>query len=107
MNIDAAVPKPNGLIPGVGAIVSAIETAANCSAVAIGKPEQRLFEYAIKSLGTDTVAMIGDNQSVDVRGASEAGIDSILVTKHAEQTIEGPKPDAIISDLRDLFRTTH
>jgi HAD superfamily hydrolase (TIGR01450 family) len=106
VNSDATVPKPDGLIPGVGAIVSAIETATGRTATVIGKPERRLFEYALRSLNADATAMIGDNQMVDVLGADRAGIDSILVTAHAIRSADGPAPDVTIPDLRGLFATS-
>ena len=106
VNSDGTVPKPDGVIPGVGAIVSAIETATGRRATVIGKPETRLFEYALQSLNADATAMIGDNQTVDVLGADRAGIDSILVTAHAIRSADGPEPDVTIPDLRGLFVTS-
>jgi HAD superfamily hydrolase (TIGR01450 family) len=103
VNADAVVPQPDGPIPGVGAIASAIETATNRTATVIGKPERRLFDYALASLETDSVAMIGDTPTADVAGASRAGIDAILVTAHAVRSTDGPTPDATISGLADLF----
>jgi HAD superfamily hydrolase (TIGR01450 family) len=105
VNSDAIVPKPDGLVPGVGAIVSAIETATGRMATVIGKPETRLFEYALQSLDANAAAMIGDNQMVDVVGADRAGIDSILVTVHATRSADGPAPTVTIPDLRGLFAT--
>lgn len=103
VNADAAVPKPDGPIPGVGAIVSAIETATGRTATVVGKPETRLFEYALRSLDANAPAMIGDNRMVDVVGADRAGIYSILVTAHAAGSADGPAPDVTIPDLRGLF----
>lgn len=106
VNSDAIVPKPDGLVPGVGAIVSAIETTTGRTATVIGKPETRLFEYALRSLDPNAAAMIGDNQMVDVVGAHRAGIDSILVTAHATRSADGSTPNVTIPDLRGLFTTS-
>lgn len=103
VNADAAVPKPDGPVPGVGAIVSAIETATDRTATVVGKPEPRLFEYATAALDAEAVAMVGDSPAVDVRGAVRAGLGAVLVTAHATRGGEGPTPDATITDLRGLF----
>ena len=103
VNADAAVPTAEGIVPGVGAITGVIETATGVEATVVGKPEPRLFEYAVSSLGTDDVAMVGDTPSADIRGAKRAGIGSILVAAHATQQPGDPTPDAVIRDLRGLF----
>jgi HAD superfamily hydrolase (TIGR01450 family) len=107
INADAAVPTSAGIVPGVGAITSVIETATGSETTVVGKPEPRLFEYAVDSLGTDDIAMIGDTPSADVRGAKRAGIGSILVAAHATRQPGDPKPDTVIRDLRGLFDLTY
>lgn len=46
----------------------------------LGKPHAALYERAVKQLGTDDVAMIGDKLTTDIRGADRFGIDSVWMT---------------------------
>ncbi len=102
VNADPRIPRPDGIVPGVGAIVRALETATDRTAEVIGKPAPHLFELAIDSLGTDDVVMIGDSPTVDIVGAHRAGISAILATTHAYE-YEEITPDATIDTLLDLF----
>ncbi|HRV59475.1 MAG TPA: HAD-IIA family hydrolase, partial [Solirubrobacterales bacterium] len=80
---DPTMPMPDGLWPGTGSIVAAVETASGGSAVVAGKPEKPIFELGLKVLGLPgeaRVAMVGDRLDTDVGGAQNAGIDGILVT---------------------------
>jgi len=45
------------------------------------KPNKEIFEYALKSANAkvETSIMIGDNESADIQGAINAGMDSIFV----------------------------
>jgi putative hydrolase of the HAD superfamily len=45
------------------------------------KPNKEIFEYALKSANAqvESSIMIGDNESADIQGAINAGMDSIFV----------------------------
>jgi 4-nitrophenyl phosphatase len=45
----------------------------------LGKPHEPIYEQACRQLGTDNVAMLGDQLATDIAGANRAGIDSVLV----------------------------
>lgn len=45
----------------------------------LGKPYPRIFQEAIKRAGTRKLLMIGDQLETDIRGAENAGLDSVLV----------------------------
>lgn len=45
----------------------------------LGKPHGPIYEQACRQLGTDDVAMLGDQLATDIAGANRAGIDSVLV----------------------------
>lgn len=51
------------------------------------KPEKEIFDYALQKAGSkqDQAIMIGDNQEADIRGAMNAGIDTVFVN-HVEET---------------------
>jgi 4-nitrophenyl phosphatase len=80
-NIDPRLPLEDGqFLPGCGAIVEAVATAAGLRPIVIGKPEPPLFELALQrmGLGVDEAAMVGDSVDSDVRGARRVGMTAVL-----------------------------
>src|SRR4029077_16375421 len=80
-NIDPRLPMEHGeFLPGCGAIVEAVATAAGLRPLVVGKPEPPLFELALKrmGLGVDEAAMVGDSVDSDVRGARRVGMTAVL-----------------------------
>jgi HAD superfamily hydrolase (TIGR01450 family) len=80
-NIDARLPLEDGeFLPGCGAIVEAVATAAGKRPMVIGKPEPPLFELALGRMGVtvDEAAMVGDSIDSDVRGARRVGMTAVL-----------------------------
>ena len=100
---DPTYPAADGLEPGTGALVAAVETASGVRARSIGKPEPGLFEAAVAHLGGRRPAMIGDSLDSDVAGAVRAGIGAILVltgrSSRAELERAEPAPDLVFDDL--------
>ena len=80
-NADKTYPSDEGLVPGSGAIIAALETATDVSPSIIGKPERAMFDIAIEKLNAprEFVAMLGDRLDTDIEGAQRAGLHSILV----------------------------
>jgi len=79
-NADGWYPTPDGIAPGTGATVAAVEAATGAEATVVGKPEPRLFEIAMEGLPSERTVMVGDNPQADLVGANAAGIDAVLVT---------------------------
>ena len=80
-NIDPRLPMEDGqFLPGCGAIVEAVASAAGARPMVIGKPEPPLFELALQrmKLGVDDAAMVGDSIDSDVRGARRVGMTAVL-----------------------------
>ncbi len=78
---DPTMPMPDGLWPGSGAMLAAIETAAGRKGTTTGKPAPALYEAGLDVLGRPArVAMIGDRPDTDIAGAQAIGLDGILVT---------------------------
>jgi HAD superfamily hydrolase (TIGR01450 family) len=80
-NIDPRLPMEDGqFLPGCGAIVEAVATAAGVRPIVIGKPEPPLFELALSRMGltVDEAAMVGDSVDSDVRGARRVGMTAVL-----------------------------
>jgi len=98
-----------GLVLDVAPFIKALEHAAGCEAVVMGKPAKRFFEAALRQLGTaaaDTV-MIGDDVHGDVAGAQAAGLTGILVRtgKFRPSDLDGDlRPDAVLDSVADLPR---
>ena len=80
-NIDPRLPMEDGqFLPGCGAIVEAVASAAGARPIVIGKPEPPLFELALSRMGlaADDAAMVGDSVDSDVRGARRVGLTAVL-----------------------------
>ena len=69
------------LMLDAGAFVHAIEWAADCQALIMGKPSEAFFQQVVKSLGcsAEHCAMVGDDVLSDVQGAIDAGLQAALV----------------------------
>lgn len=80
-NPDRTFPAEDGIHPGAGSILAAIQTATDVAPTVIGKPQPGLFELALARLEAshDSVAVIGDQVETDVRGGRAAGLTTILV----------------------------
>lgn len=84
-----------------------ILTSAACS---YRKPHPRIFELALSNWYClpEEAVMIGDNLDADIRGAAEAGLSSVWISRRADSKAEEQaqvKPDAIISALSELPAT--
>jgi len=99
----------DGLVLDVAPFIKALEHAAGCEAVVMGKPAKEFFEAALRKLGTaaaETI-MIGDDILGDVGGAQAAGLAGVLVRtgKFRPADLGGVvKPDAILDSVADLPR---
>ena len=80
-NIDPRLPLEAGdFLPGCGALVEAVATAAGVRPIVIGKPEPPLFELALQRMGLkeSEAAMVGDSVDSDIRGARRVGMTAVL-----------------------------
>src|SRR5262249_45757705 len=71
-NVDPRFPIEAGdFLPGCGAIVAAVATAAQVQPIVVGKPDPPLFTMALDRLGlrAGDCAMVGDSVPSDIRGA--------------------------------------
>lgn len=108
-NSDATFPAPDGLWPGAGAIVAALETAAGREALVVGKPNPFMLEAALSltRAKADSTLMIGDRLETDILGGWRAGLDTCLVLSGvARRTdLEGfePQPDLVVESLLELL----
>ncbi len=80
-NRDATFPIENGVAPGAGSIVAAIETASGTSPVVCGKPEPMVLALIAQKFGLEMtqMAMIGDRLDTDIACAHRAGAKALFV----------------------------
>ena len=107
-NEDPTFPTPDGLIPGAGAILAAVATAAERTPEVAGKPHHATAA-AIASLvpAGDLRAMVGDRPSTDGRLAAQLGIPFALVLSGVTPAGAVPgdaDPAAVAPDLLALVR---
>jgi 4-nitrophenyl phosphatase len=108
-NTDPTFPTPEGLVPGAGAIVAAVETATNIQAMIIGKPSPAMYHLALERLAlpADKVLAVGDRLTTDIDGGQAAGCPTALVlsgvTGLAEVEAWSHPPDIIAQDLTEIL----
>src|SRR3954447_1175930 len=97
-SLDPTYPMPDGLWPGTGAVVRAVEVASDRTAVVVGKPEPQLIISALDRLGDGRALMIGDRLDTDIAAAAKAHIDAALVLSGGatrEQAAAAPAPETV------------
>jgi glycerol-1-phosphatase len=103
---DPTYPQPDGLWPGTGAIVAALEYATGRTATIVGKPEPQLFMTALDRLGEGRTLVVGDRLDSDVAAAARAKLDAALVLSGgtSAEEVDGadPKPVAVADSLAAL-----
>ena len=105
---DPVYPTAEGLAPGTGAIVVAVEYSSGATATIVGKPEVGLFETALDRLGEGRTLVVGDRLDADVAAAAAAGLDSALVLTGGTSAEEAaaavdPRPDLVADSLAALL----
>jgi HAD superfamily hydrolase (TIGR01458 family) len=96
--------REDGLALDAGPFVAALEYASGKNATVVGKPEEGFFRLALEDLGlgSDEVAMVGDDAEADVAGAQAAGLTGILVrTGKYRPGVEG-RPDLLLDSIACL-----
>ncbi len=108
-NTDKTYPTPQGLTPGAGSIVAALETATDISPTVIGKPSPEMYWLAMERMGSkpENTLVVGDRLETDIAGAQEIGCLSALVLSGVtskEKALDWrPSPDCIAADLTSLI----
>ncbi len=105
---DRTFPTGDGIAPGTGAIVAALEYATQRTAIAVGKPEPQIFLTALDRLDGGRTLVVGDRLDADLAGAAAAGLDAAIVLtgvsdRAQAQAAEDPTPVKIADDLHSLL----
>ena len=108
-NPDKTFPTPNGLMPGAGTVLAAIETAGGKAPIISGKPEPYLLQLAIRRMGVmpNETLMVGDRLETDILGGQNAGCFTAQVLSGVSTRAEGkamtPQPTIIADDLSTVL----
>jgi glycerol-1-phosphatase len=105
---DPTYPQPDGLWPGTGAILAAVEVAGGRTAEIVGKPQPQLLLTALDRLGSGgRTLVVGDRVDTDLGAAAAAELDAALVlsggTDRAALNGFEPEPVAVTDTLADLI----
>jgi len=108
-NPDVTFPSPQGLIPGAGSILAALNTASDRLPVIAGKPQPTMYQIALERLALhpDQVLVVGDRLETDIAGAQQIGCRTALVlsgvTGAAQAAKWQPPPDLLADDLAEII----
>ncbi|MGQ9667872.1 MAG: HAD-IIA family hydrolase, partial [Anaerolineae bacterium] len=108
-NPDPTLPVEDGFIPGAGAILAAVATAAGVTPLIIGKPEPTMLSLALERLGmpAQQAAIVGDRLNTDVAGGLRLGLFTVLVltgsTRRQDAELSSIHPHLIVEDLEELL----
>lgn len=104
---DPTYPMPDGLWPGTGALLAAVEYGSGRTAKIVGKPEPQLIHTALERLGPGRTLVVGDRLDADVEAATRAGLEAVLVltggtSAEDAAAAEEPRPLAVEPDLASV-----
>lgn len=106
-NLDPTNPSEEGLLPGTGAMIAALETASETRATIIGKPEPTMYQLAMEQMDAcpETTAAIGDRVDTDIVGGKRAGLTTICVLSGSSNRDEAEAvgTDMIFNDIAHLL----
>jgi glycerol 3-phosphatase-2 len=105
---DPTYPQPDGVWPGTGSLLAAVEYATGRTAEIVGKPEPQLFVTALDRLGDGRTLVVGDRVRSDLAAAAAADLDAALVRSDSSDHVEldgfEPKPVAVGETMAELLR---
>ncbi len=107
-NPDTTFPTPEGLVPGAGSILAALNSASGRTPIVVGKPAPFLFQLAAERMQLDreVLLVVGDRLETDIDGGRAWGARTALVLSgvSTREQLAGhnPQPDLVATDLRQL-----
>lgn len=105
-NQDVTFPTENGMRPGAGSILAAVEACSGKKAIVLGKPSTYACDLIMKDhgLGKDEMLMVGDRLDTDIMFAHNCGIKSALLLSGVSKKdeIKEIKPDYIFESVANF-----
>lgn len=107
-NPDHGLATANGIYPGTGSIIAAVEAGCNTTPQVIGKPKPLIMETAAERLGVSPaeILAIGDNLDTDIPSGASAGMQTALlltgISKREDIENAAVKPDHIAANYTEL-----
>ncbi|RZV47871.1 MAG: HAD-IIA family hydrolase [Acidimicrobiia bacterium] len=100
-NTDVTYPTPEGLWPGAGALVAAVQAATGVAPEVAGKPHAPMRSLLEERLAGRRVAVIGDRVETDIALGAAEGWETILVLSGVTSSPDGadPKPDHVVASI--------
>jgi len=95
-NEDATYPTPGRLLPGAGALLAAVSTAAQSAPDVAGKPHEAIVAL-VRKQAPDTAWVVGDRPSTDGLLARRLGVPFALVRSGV--TAPGDVPSGVEPDV--------
>ncbi len=108
-NPDKTFPTPQGLAPGAGAIIAAVQAATDIEPIIAGKPQTTMMQVALERLKTPALRTlaVGDRLETDILGGVNSGCRTALVLSGVATLDDlarfDPKPDLVAQDLAQLL----
>jgi 4-nitrophenyl phosphatase len=107
-NPDQGLVTSDGIYPGTGAIVAAVQAGSRTEPKVIGKPDPLILEIAAEKLGVAPaeVLAIGDNMDTDVPSGASAGMQTALmltgISTRADIESSQVKPDYVAENYVEM-----
>lgn len=108
-NSDRTFPTPQGLIPGVGAILALLETASDKKPIVVGKPDPLMYKIALERMDVSPseCLVVGDRLETDILGGQQLGCQTALVlsgvTTAEQAEAWSPSPNLICNDFEEVI----
>jgi HAD superfamily hydrolase (TIGR01450 family) len=104
-NSDPTYPMEDRLLPGAGAIVSAIATAAGREPEIAGKPHPPMVDLVRSRLGDGPIWVVGDRVDTDIALARAGGWRSVLVMGGVTEDGDGSGADFVADGFAAAVET--
>ncbi|WP_043628234.1 HAD-IIA family hydrolase [Nonomuraea candida] len=108
-NGDTTMPTGRGELPGNGAMVRVIAAATGVEPIYAGKPDPPLHRESMIRTEARRPLVVGDRLDTDIEGASNAGVESLLVLTGVATAVDvltaepRHRPTYVGEDLRALL----
>ena len=110
-NPDQTFPTPEGLEPGAGSILAAIETASGKTPKIAGKPLPFMMKFSLEQMqvAAENTLVVGDRLETDIKGGQNMGcLTGLVLSGVTDEKMARewkPQPDFISENLYTLIKS--